>query len=146
MTVKTLIFAGTCFAIAAFIWATPAKATERNQPNNAQASAAAVALSSSTSSANSNAGGGAGGYVNVDSEKPAASSAIAPSVGTNNNCLIATPSSAAVNILFGGVSKTTGFHYSGLCLAYRMNDLQLAEKLMCLEDKNYAKLNANCAK
>lgn len=95
------------------------------------------------SSSASNATGGNSG-VNVDTEKPAASSAIAPSVGTNNNCLVATPASKAASILLLSVSGTTGFHYSGLCLAFRMENYELAEKLMCLEDKNYAKLNPKC--
>jgi hypothetical protein len=118
-----------------------ANATERspltgaviNNISQSRASAGAIAT-----------GGNAGSVSNSNDFNAAAASAIAPSVGTNNNCLIATPSSAAVNILFGGISKTTGFHYSGLCLAYRMNNLELAEKLMCLEDKNFAKLNPKC--
>lgn len=107
----------------------------------------AVNVQGATNGAISNTSSGGNSSVNVDNDtRMPASSAIAPSVGTSNNCLIATPSSAAVNILFGGVSKTTGFHYSGLCLAYRMNDMALVEKLMCLEDKNYAKLNSKCSK
>lgn len=105
----------------------------------------ALQVQGATNGAISNTSAGGNSSVNVDNDtKMPASSAIAPSVGTSNNCLIATPASAAVNILFGGVSKTTGFHYSGLCLAYRMNDMALVERLMCLEDKNYAKLNPKC--
>ncbi len=129
--------------IASIFYSTGAEATERSPLTGA--------ISSSVSTSNATGGyatGGnaAGGSQNTEfnQERPAAASAIAPSVGTNNNCLIATPSSAAVNILFGGISKTTGFHYSGLCLAYRMDNLELAEKLMCLEDKNFAKLNPKC--
>jgi hypothetical protein len=126
-----------------------ASATERGNPlQGSSAEAYAVSGSKSTADSASNATGGSatGGNsgVNVDTEKPAASSAIAPSVGTNNNCLVATPASKAASILLFSVSGTTGFHYSGLCLAFRMENYELAEKLMCLEDKNYAKLNPKC--
>lgn len=117
-----------------------ANATGRENPHNQAAN-----MLQGQAQYQNQTGGNSSVSVDNDTKMPA-SSAIAPSVGTNNNCLIATPSSAAVNILFGGVSKTTGFHYSGLCLAYRMNDMALVEKLMCLEDMNYAKLNSKCSK
>lgn len=123
-----------------------ANATDRGNPlqgSSAEAYAVSGSVSKSTADSASSATGGNSG-VNVDSEKPAASSAIAPSVGTNNNCLVATPASKAASILLFSVSGTTGFHYSGLCLAFRMENYELAEKLMCLEDKNYAKLNPKC--
>ena len=125
-------------AFSSIFYSTGAKATERNPLTGA--------VSSSISTSNATGGYAAGGNQTTEfnQERPAAASAIAPSVGTNNDCLVATPSSAAVNILFGGISKTTGFHYSGLCLAYRMENFELAEKLMCLEDKNFAKLNPKC--
>lgn len=130
-------------AFSSLFYSTGAEATERSPLTGA--------VSSSVSTSNATGGYATGGNASngnqtteFNQERPAAASAIAPSVGTNNNCLVATPSSAAVNILFGGISKTTGFHYSGLCLAYRMENFELAEKLMCLEDKNFAKLNPKC--
>lgn len=141
MTVKTFIFAGACFSLAAFLWANPADATERSNPNS-QANAAAKAFAGAAASAT----GGAGGYVNVDTEKPAASSAIAPSVGTNNDCLVATPASKAGSLVIFSGGGTTGYHYSGLCLAYKMGDMALAEKMMCDADASYAKHNPKCAK
>lgn len=141
MTVKTLIFSVACFALAAFLYATPSKATERQ--GNPQANATASAFAGATASAN----GGAGGYVYTEQYyKPAAASAIAPSVGTNNDCLVATPASKAASLVIFSGGGTTGYHYSGLCLAYKMGDMALAEKMMCDADASYAKHNPKCTK
>jgi hypothetical protein len=138
MTTRDVSFieAVICIAVAIFLYSNPANATERNPLTGAV----------STSNAQSGSWSG-GGYLNNDNDaKMSASSAIAPSVGTNNNCLIATPSSKAASILIFSASGTTGFHYSGLCLAYKMENFELVEQLMCLEDKNFAKLNPKCKK
>jgi hypothetical protein len=85
-----------------------------------------------------------GGNVDIDQEKPAANSAISPSVGTNNDCQIATPSSKAFSILIMSVSGTTGMTYNDICYAYKRGQFDVADKLMCLKSADYAKANPNC--
>ena len=158
MTLKTILFSSSCFALAVFMYANPAKATDRNQlapkatatsQSNAAAAAfagasAGASVTNSTSVTSTQNNASQGGSVDINQERTAASSAIAPSVGTNNDCLIATPSSLAGSILIFSGSGTTGYHYSGLCLAYKMQNYELAEQLMCLQDANFRKLNAKC--
>jgi hypothetical protein len=92
----------------------------------------------------SNAQGGSSS-VNYDNDtKMPASSAISPSVGTNNDCQISTPSSKAFSILIMSVSGTTGTTINPICYAYKRGQFDVADKLMCMTDKDYAKANPNC--
>lgn len=88
--------------------------------------------------------GGDGGNVDIDQEKPAVSSAVAPSVGTYRNCAVSTQESKAVSVFFISVSGTTGVKYHGLCLAIMMEQWDIAEKMMCKADSDYAKANPKC--
>lgn len=101
----------------------------------------ALAISSSSQTQNNAIQGDS---VRIDQEKPAASSAISPSVGTSNDCQIATPASKSVSILLISVSGTTGVSYNGLCFAYKMKQFDVAERMMCKESAEYAKANPNC--
>jgi hypothetical protein len=101
------------------------------------------AISNSSSASNATGVGGTG-VVNVDSEKPAASSAIAPSTSSFVKCPIATQESKAISVLIFSASGTTGLKYSGLCYAIERGDWETATKMMCEADKNYAKANPKC--
>jgi hypothetical protein len=83
--------------------------------------------------------------IDNDTEMPA-SPAIAPSVGTANDCQIATPSSKAFSILIFSWSGTTGVTYNDLCFAHKTGQKELAEQLMCQKSPDYAKVNPNCKK
>jgi hypothetical protein len=93
------------------------------------------------------AGGNSNNNVNIDNDtRMPASPAISPSVGTASDCQIATPSSKALSILLISVSGTTGVTYNDVCFAYKMGQLEVAEKLMCEKSQAYAKANPNCSK
>lgn len=92
---------------------------------------------------NSSSGGNSSVSVDNDTKMPA-SSAISPSVGTSNDCLIATPSSKAFSVLIFSASGTTGVTYNDLCFAYKMKQYDIAEQLMCAKSQDYAKANKNC--
>lgn len=95
----------------------------------------------------SNTSSGGNSSVNVDNDtKMPASSAISPSVGTMNDCQIATPSSKAFSVLIFSASGTTGVTYNDLCFAYKMKQFDIAEQLMCEKSQDYAKANAKCKK
>jgi len=81
--------------------------------------------------------------VDNDTDMPA-SSAISPSVGTANDCQIATPSSKAMSVFVFSASGTTGVTYNDLCFAYKTGQYDVAEKLMCKYSKNYAEANPSC--
>lgn len=90
---------------------------------------------------------GGNSSVNVDNDtKMPASSAISPSVGTTNDCQIATPSSKAFSVLIFSASGTTGVTYNDLCFAYKMKQFDIAEQLMCAKSQDYAKANPKCSK
>lgn len=103
-----------------------------NPSSNAQALAAAAVTGSSTST------------VNVEHQRSAASSANSPSVGTGNDCQIATPSSKAFSVLVFSASGTTGVTYNDLCYAFKRGQFDVADKLMCLKSADYAKANISC--
>ena len=109
-----------------------------NNTNNSSLQQAQTAMGGSSSNSNS---------INVEGDDfdPAASSAVAPSVGTVNDCQIATPSSKAVSIIFISVSGTTGVTYNPLCYAYKRGQMDVADKLMCQYSQEYAKANPKCA-
>lgn len=95
----------------------------------------------------SNSLSGGNSTVNVDNDtKMPASSAISPSVGTMNDCQIATPSSKAFSVLIFSASGTTGVTYNDLCFAYKMKQYDIAEQMMCVKSQDYAKINKNCKK
>ena len=89
---------------------------------------------------------GGGSSASINNHRPAVSSAISPSVSTDNDCQIATPSSKAFSVLVFSASGTTGVTYNDICFAYKMHQFDIAEKLMCLKSQDYAKANPNCAK
>lgn len=92
-------------------------------------------------------GGSLSSSVEVDNDtKMPASSANSPSVGTMNDCQIATPSSKAFSVLLFSVSGTTGVTYNDLCFAYKTGQLEIAEQLMCQKSQDYAKVNPRCKK
>lgn len=135
--------------------------------STSQANAAAAALSNSSaignssSSSNSNqtqeqaqqqtqntsATGGIStnsNSINLEGDKAPkmpASSAISPSVGTWDECQIATPSSKALSILLISISGTTGVTYNDLCYAYKRKQFEVADKLMCGYSSAYKKAN-----
>jgi hypothetical protein len=141
----------------------------RSSIPSSQSSAAAAALSSSsvisttsslsnsTSTSNSNqtqaqtqnssaTGGTSSNANNINLEgdkasKMPASSAISPSVGTWDECQIATPSSKALSVLLISISGTTGVTYNDLCYAYKRKQFDVADKLMCEYSATYKKVN-----
>ena len=114
------------------------------QPSQTQNYNAAVSVQGQSQNNAATASSG-GNSVDVDNDtRMPASSAISPSVGTGNDCQIATPSSKAFSILIMSVSGTAGVTYNDLCFAYKMKQFDVAEKLMCAKSKDYAKANPNC--
>lgn len=107
-------------------------------------SAGAIALAGANAAAYGGEGGtggvGNGGNTDIDVDR-AASSAIAPSVGTASKCQIATPQSIAASILIASGSLTTGVIYNDLCFALELGQLDVAERLMCKRSKEYAEAN-----
>lgn len=90
-------------------------------------------------------GGSLSSRVEVDNDtRMPASSAISPSVGTMNDCQIATPSSKAFSVLLFSWSGTTGVTYNDLCFAYKTEQWEVAEKLMCKKSQDYAAANDRC--
>lgn len=84
--------------------------------------------------------------VNMESGHHPVNSAIAPSVGTGDDCQIATPSSLAGGILIISLSGTTGVHYNDICYAYKRGQFDVADRMMCDKSAAYAKANSNCKK
>jgi hypothetical protein len=127
----------------ALLTALSATASERG--NQASAYLSATQHQTSENNATGGTATSGGNSVNVDNDtRMPASSAIAPSVGTGNDCQIATPSSKAVSILLISVSGSTGTTINALCFAYKMKQFDVAEKLMCMKSQDYAKANPNC--
>jgi hypothetical protein len=122
----------------ALLTALTVNASERE--NQASAYLSATQTSSVTSSVTSNGATNNGNSVNVDNDtRMPASSAIAPSVGTGNDCQIATPSSKAVSILLISVSGSTGTTINALCLAYKQGDKELTHQIACNTVPEYKK-------
>jgi hypothetical protein len=120
-----------------------ASATSSQSQQQTQNNAASAQGGSVGAITNGSAGGSSNVNVDNDTRMPA-SSAIAPSTGTSNDCQIATPSSKAVSLFPISVSGTTGVTYNDVCFAYKMKQFDIAEKLMCLKSQDYAKINPNC--
>jgi hypothetical protein len=116
-----------------------------NVDAEATSSSASSSSSSSTNTLNngSNTLNGGSNSVDIDNERNVPS-AISPSVGTANDCQIATPSSKAMSVLIFSVSGTTGVTYNPLCYAYKRGQFDVADKLMCLQSKEYAEANEFC--
>lgn len=115
----------------------------------AGAQAAAFGAGGNATGGNAQGGSAQGGTssasINNDNDV-AASSAFAPSVGTGNDCQIATPSSKAFSLLILSASGTTGVSYNELCYAYKRGQYDVADRLMCLKSQDYAKANPACGK
>ena len=149
MNVKSaLILTGT---MALIISSCVAQAGEyKSLPNTgAHATAGAIALGGNASLYSNigiRNGATSTNAVNIDQEKPAVSSAIAPSVGTGSDCQIATPSSIAASIFILSGSGTTGVHYNDICYAYKRGQFDVADRMMCDKSQAYAKANPACVK
>lgn len=124
------------------------KSSTANSTAQAGAVAGAQAAAFGTGG-NATGGSGLGGTGNAtinNDNDVAASSAYAPSVGTGNDCQIATPSSKAFSVLILSVSGTTGVNYNELCYAYKRGQYDVADRLMCIKSQEYAKANPACGK
>ena len=116
---------------------------------SAHATAAAAAFGGSATAYGGTGGSGGvggnatGGSVNFEqnAERPAASSAFAPPVGTSNDCQIATPQSRGFSVLIASASWTASVDYNDLCYAYKRGQFDVADKLMCKKSKDYAEAN-----
>lgn len=130
---KTIIYSSIILAMLVITQEVNANPLQPSITNNTS-SLALNAVSQDISAGGSN-------ILKVDQEKPAASSAIAPSVGTGNDCQIATPSSVAGSVVIASASFTTGVTYNDICYAYKRGQFDVADKLMCMKSQDYAKAN-----
>ena len=131
-----------------------AYATERQNDTNLQSFTSSYANSTSTAGANalsSTVSGATGGYssngdmsVSLDNEKPAVSSAIAPSLTQNVICPIITPNSHAVQFLVFGGSTTGTQSLNAICVAYHLKQYEILEQMTCAKSAEYRKANVNC--
>jgi len=113
--------------------------------SQASSSAGALALAGGSTSNSLGVNGGINTNTSIvnDTRMPA-SPAIAPSVGTANDCQVATPSSKAFSVLVFSASGTTGVTYNDLCFAFKTGQIEVAEKLMCKQSKDYYAANDRC--
>lgn len=131
-----------------------AYATERQNDTNLQSFTSSYANSTSTAGANalsSTVSGATGGYssngdmsVSLDNEKPAVSSAIAPSITQNAICPIVSPNSHAVQFLVFGGSTTGTQSLNAICVAYHLKQYEILEQMTCAKSAEYRKANGNC--